>query len=195
MAITNYGDLKSEIAGWLARSDQAARIPTFIAMAESRMWNGGSDLLPGIEITPLRTREMETTATLTVANDTATLPADFLELRRLYWINAGNDSPTSYTIEDGKLVFPDVASSTIQIAYYRSLPAMSADSDTNAILLRYPGIYLHGALTEGFSFARNAEQAQTHLQRFVSLIRGANRSDRAARFPSFDLVASTPGVA
>lgn len=57
--ITNYGELKTEIANWLDREDQTGNIPTFIKLAETKIYR------------VLRTRENE----FVVEYDETTTPA------------------------------------------------------------------------------------------------------------------------
>ena len=37
MALANYSDLQSAVAGWLNRTDLTSQIPDFIALAESKL--------------------------------------------------------------------------------------------------------------------------------------------------------------
>jgi hypothetical protein len=68
MSFATYSDLKTSIAGYLARSDLTSQIPDFITFAENRLRR------------ELRIRQMlKSVTTSTVSGDsTVELPADFL---------------------------------------------------------------------------------------------------------------------
>ena len=71
--MANYSTLQTDVADWAMRDDLGSVIPSFIARAEEEIFKAHR--------TPLRVREMETEATLTVTSLAAQLPADFLEAR------------------------------------------------------------------------------------------------------------------
>ena len=71
MAITNYAELKTPLANFLARSDLTDRIPEFISMAEARM---GREL-------ETRSQEKRATATLTGGDAFVSLPTDLRSVR------------------------------------------------------------------------------------------------------------------
>ena len=73
MTIQTYGDLQAAVGNWLARGDLAANIPDFITIFEA------------VANRRLRTRQQESTATLTPTNGVATIPADYLTWRRVTW--------------------------------------------------------------------------------------------------------------
>lgn len=74
MAFTNYSDLQTSIASYLARNDLTAMIPDFIRMAELRLRR------------ELRIRQMlkVVTTTATAGDSTVELPSDFLQMRDLH---------------------------------------------------------------------------------------------------------------
>ena len=74
MAITNYTDLQSTIADYLARTDLTTQIPLFIQLAENR-------LRRDLRIRPM----LKVVTTTTTAGDaTVALPSDFLEMRDIH---------------------------------------------------------------------------------------------------------------
>ncbi|WP_444886706.1 phage adaptor protein [Microbulbifer sp. JMSA008] len=74
MAITNYSELKSAIAGWLEREDLALRIPEFVALAERKIFRRFRT--PANERTVLEDRRADEGAEWL-------LPTHFLECKRL----------------------------------------------------------------------------------------------------------------
>ena len=71
MSFATYSDLKTSIAGYLARSDLTSQIPDFITFAENRLRR------------ELRIRQMlKSVTTSSVSGDaTVEIPSDFLEIR------------------------------------------------------------------------------------------------------------------
>lgn len=202
MTIATYADLKSAVANWLTRSNLTARIPEFIALAETRMMYGSRE--GNVICEPLRIRAMETSADVAVNGQTAALPTGYLQSRRFYlntnpidelgyvvpdlfwrtYISSVAAQPRRFTVEGENFVFgptPDGAY-TGKILYYKKLTALSADGDTNWVLANAPGVYLHGALAEAFAFARNSEKALEELSVFCGGVNALNLADKADRY-------------
>jgi hypothetical protein len=156
-AIATYTDLKDRVEEYSERSDLAALIPTFIALAESRFNK------------EIRVREMESQETLTTASGVATLPSGFLEAIRVtansspkrvlayappeaadaaYPVSVSEDLGTYFTIIGSSLkTFPQVAAS-IELTFYKEITALSEENASNWLLAKAPDIYLFGALSE-----------------------------------------------
>src|SRR4249919_1710319 len=64
MAVNDFSTLCQGVADWLARADLASQIPTFVALAEARINR------------ELRTRQMQTAVSGSVASNVITLPTD-----------------------------------------------------------------------------------------------------------------------
>lgn len=161
MSITNYSELQTALANWSHRSDLTSVIPDFIRHAELRMERD------------LRVSGMETSSTVT-ANGTATLslPADFLELRRVY-VNSspvvlleyltpdvfyGLDTQTGttnyFTIEAGSLMAGGIPTADLKIVYYAKIPDLATNT-TNWLLTAYPDMYLHASLCELYKYTND----------------------------------------
>jgi hypothetical protein len=175
MAISTKAELNTAVANWLNRSDLTARIPEFISLAEASFNRN------------LRTREMLTRSTASTADQYVSLPTDFLEMmnieltsttppKRLIYItsdrsddyreqqNNTTGTPDYYTIEGAFLQLlpsPDV-SVTIQLNYYKDIPAMAtlADSGSNWLLLAHPDIYLYSILMQASPYIMDPQSAQ-----------------------------------
>ena len=80
MAIGTFGELKTAIANFLARSDLTDRIPEFISLAEARM---------GRELST-RSQEKRSTATVSGGDAFVSLPTDLRSVRLVKL----NSSPT-----------------------------------------------------------------------------------------------------
>lgn len=201
MAITNYSTLQTAVADWLARSDLTAYIPDFIALAEQQIYYGSDD--PAFPTDPLRVRQMETTATLTLSTNPVSLPSDFLEQRRLY-INDTNRTPLSpvspeqlltdypssatnrpqaFAVEGSSVRFgpsPDSAYEA-HLLYYAK-PDPLATTTANSVLTAYPMVYLYTALTQAAPFCNNDERIQTWARMAAAGINAANGQAKAGRW-------------
>jgi hypothetical protein len=175
MAITNYGQLKTAVADWLNRDDLTSVIPTFIDLAHAKLNRR------------LRVREMIQRSTANVTSQYTKLPGGFLSMRNIQ-LNVstpksleflsveqmdqeralGNVArePVYYTIIGDTIeVFPSPdASYEIELAYYKTLPALSADADTNWLLTKAPDSYLYGALLQAAPYLKDTAETSLWLQ-------------------------------
>jgi hypothetical protein len=173
MSITNYSDLQSTIASYLARTDLTAQIPDFIQLAETRLRR------------ELRLRQMlKVVTTTTTADDgTVELPSDFLQMRDLHintnpiqvveYISPSNfyrntwstsvGLPRQYTILAQEFQFapaPDT-SYTLQMMYYAAPPYLSSSNPSNVFLANCPDLLLYGALGEAAPYLMDDNRLQT----------------------------------
>lgn len=172
MAITNYSDLKTTVANYLARTDLTVQIPDFIQLAEVRLRRD------------LRIRQMLKSATTntTGGDQTVALPTDFLELRDLFvetnpirdlqYVTPSVFSrngrvtesglPVLYTIIASEFKFAPVPDTdyTLRIHYYAK-PDLLTDSNTsNVFLANCPDLLLYGALIEAEPYLMNDARIQ-----------------------------------
>lgn len=91
MSFSTYADLQAQIANWLARDDLTSYIPDFIRLFECAAAR------------KLKVRLQNTTTTLTPSSGVATLPTDFLGVRRLTWTGSPIQE-LSYVAPDRKSV-------------------------------------------------------------------------------------------
>lgn len=161
----------------------------------------------------LRLTVMEQTATITEGASIA-LPADFLSVVSIYrdtdpriplrpttaqGINnthVTTGTPMEYAIVDGAMLLnpaPDGAEDIV-LRYVAKLDDLSADSDTNPVLTKYPGIYVYGALAHHGALTRNEAMgawSSTYVEQ-VKLARAADGSDRYSGAPLMPSVRVTP---
>lgn len=173
MATTTYSELKSEIAGYLARTDLTAEIPTFIQKAELRLRRD------------LRIRQMLKVVTTSTQPNTSTiqLPSDFLQMRDLH-INTNPiavlryDSPSnfyrntwstvkglpiSYTVLASEFQLSPIPDSdyTLQMLYYSAPEYLSDTNQTNAFMVICPDLLLYASLGEAEPYLMNDTRLQT----------------------------------
>jgi hypothetical protein len=160
--ITTYSGLVASIERWLNRSDLGTVIPDFITLVEDRLNR------------LLRAPDMENIVTLTVSSGSVDLPTDFLEARHLYvdadpnneivpasldtfqhaFSSSQTGRPQVYAVSDGQLMFapsPD-ATYSVQLHYYKRIPALSASNETNWLITTFPSLYLWGSLVMAEAF-------------------------------------------
>ena len=170
----NYAALKAAVAGWANRTDLTAQMPTFLSLAEQRVWFGD----PAAQVDPLRALQMLTSVTLTPAAGQVALPADFLDVERVAALGADGASKTTLTprssaalarfemvdsapmyfaVRSGVLVLGPRFSNSVELLYYARPATPTADADENWLMAAAPGVYLYGMLTEVALYLRDDE--------------------------------------
>lgn len=183
-------ELRAELATFCHRGDMAARIPQFIARAESMIAN--------------RVRALEninTAGQLVEANRVAggvyNLPADFLGFPKRGGIKPSSTGAPAELIALGELrtyatqapvAFASVfgrrlelrgtpsTGETIDLIYFFRLPALApaGGSDTNALLTATPELYIHGALHWLHLDAQDIDMSGTHKELFEAEVERVN---------------------
>jgi hypothetical protein len=193
MAITNYSELKTSIANFLARDDLTAQIPDFISIAESRMSREMN----------ARSQEKRAIATLTGGDAYVSLPTDLRSIRlvklntspkevleyytpakldELYASNA-QGKPRAYTIIGGEIKFapePDSAY-TAEIVYMEGIPDLSDSNAINEILTRHPDAYLYGALAAASVYLMDDQKTTVYEQLFTRAIDEVKREEERSK--------------
>ena len=193
MAITNYSELKTSIANFLARDDLTAQIPDFISLAESRMSREMN----------ARSQEKRATATLVSGDAYVSLPTDLRSIRlvklntspkevleyytpakldELYASNA-QGKPRAYTIIGGEIKFapePD-SSYTAEIVYQEGVPDLSDSNSTNEILTRHPDAYLYGSLAAASVYLMDDQKTTVYEQLFTRAIDEVKREEERSK--------------
>lgn len=189
MALTNYSDLKTTVANYLARSDLTSQIPDFIRLAEDRLRRD------------LRIRQMlkVVTTTTTSGDSTVALPSDFLHLRdvhidgnppstlvyqspSIFFRNSrSNESgiPFNYTILASEFQFAPVPDSeyTIRMLYYAAPPYLSNTNSSNNFLAYCVDALLYASLAEAEPYLMNDARLQTWASLYDRAIASISTSD------------------
>jgi len=194
MSISNYSELKTAIANFLARTDLDDQIPNFIELAEARLSR------------ELETRDQEkrATATLTAGDEYTALPTDMREVREVkintsptavleykspialdkdYSANT-RGQPVAYSIVGAELKLrpiPDT-SYTAEIIYIGSLSALSDTNTTNQMLTRHPDAYLSGALVEAYTYLMDEQRASTYDAKFSRAIEEIRKDEQRSHY-------------
>lgn len=206
--ISTYQELKVAIQDWSKRTDTLSLLDTFIDLTESELYaNAGESL---------RLRDMETSTTGLTSTTTRVLalPARYLELRRIKLNLTQGDIQLDYVTPTGLVIFPTASRPkcftltsqiefdrisdkiyTVDMQYFQSLIPLSAAAPTNAILTRFPSLYLWGCLSALYQWARQPDQADYYYQQFMGGISNANLQDRRGRYgpsPTIRMQGPTP---
>jgi len=194
MAFSNYSELKTSIANFLARDDLTSQIPDFIRLAEARMSR------------ELDTRSMEKRATATtVAGDSyISLPTDLREIRNVQlntdpvktldyytvqmintdYAGQGQGKPKAYSIVGTEIMLrptPDAAY-TLEIVYGENVQALSDEDTNNTILSRHPDAYLYGSLMNAYTYLMDETRASQYDQLFTRIMDEIIRDTEKARY-------------
>lgn len=194
MAISTYSELQSAVENWLARTDQTARVPEFISLAEGRI----NRVMYPTEA------EVRATISTTAGDEFTTLPTDLRVLRLVKLNNSPNvvldyyapeqfydqipgktqGVPSVYTVLGRELVLRPIPddSYTLEINYIKGVPALSDSNTTTTLLSRSPDVYLYGALAEAHRFLMDEKRAVYYGQLFDKAIEEVRIDEERARF-------------
>jgi hypothetical protein len=204
MAIANYSDLKSKIAGYLARSGLDAQIADAIALFEAE-YNSGED-----------NYFAEQVATLTTATGNAliTLPTDFNEHVALSLPGFGNipivslsalneiaitqGRPTQaalYPSNRLKLAATPNAVYSLELIYEANLAGLSVSNPINWMLTKYPNVYVYGALKYMLDYLQHGLRADMIERRylgFLNAIQGKKAAKKLGSTPVMQTLRNLP---
>lgn len=188
MALGTRTELKAALADWLEKDDVETLADTWIALAETRMNRD------------LRVSHMVTRADLTVTDEYADLPADFLAPRlirlkggdRRVLVNMTEEdlagfkaaNPTgevyAFAVVGGEFEFAPAPTGTVELSlsYYAKIPALSDDNETNWVLTNYPDAYLRGALMEAGIYYGEDPITNANAPLFQGALQDINNSSR-----------------
>lgn len=188
MAMT-WGQIKATVIGYANRTDLSSMMPTFLELAEQRIYNGAAEG----QVSPLRLSNMLTT----VNPASSTLPTDFIEMKRLAAVidsstkktldfkpletTAGEEgtsgSPQYYSLQNSTLVYAPTFTYPVEMIYYARFPSLSADGDSNWLTNNASTVYISGILIEVGYYLRDDNLAQRELSRFASAVNALQMQD------------------
>lgn len=189
MSLTTYLGLKDAVESWSHRNDVASRLDDFINLAESEMkrW--------------LRIRDMESRGTTNTDTDRyVSLPSGFLELRSLKIISGSQYFDVLYKTPESMIITQDSGipkaftitnqiefdrvpdgTYTLEILFYNSFTSLSATNTSNAVLTKFPNIYLYGCLWALYQWSLQEDKSEYYYGKFIQAIKSANREDSKGR--------------
>ena len=196
MALSTYTELKTTIANWLNRTDLTSEISDdFIVLTEADL------------NAKLRIRQMHDQATITIDDETESVPTGFLQVRDFFILSNGQkfpmtfispaqmDSikassttgvPSSYTILGSTFRFaprPD-NTYTAKLNFYKKFTALSSQNTSNYILTDHPAVYLYGSLFHAANFLGGFDpnQVQQWSQMYQTALERIELNDREDQF-------------
>lgn len=199
MSLTNYSDLKTSVANYLARTDLTDQIPDFIRLAEYRMRR------------EVRIRQMlKSATTATVSGDaTVEMPTDFLEARDFVVvgnptqplsyvspsalsrnaISSTTGKPTEYTILASEFQLSPVPSSvyTLQVLYYAAPTLLSDENASNVFMANVPDMLLYAALIEAEPYLMNDARLPTWVSMYERASASVTKSDEGGQYSGVPL--------
>jgi hypothetical protein len=199
MSFATYSDLKTSIAGYLARSDLTSQIPDFITFAENRLRR------------ELRIRQMlKSVTTSTVSGDsTVELPADFIEIRDFVVMTnpiqpmsysspsaLSNDPrasevgvPKSYTILANEFLLspPPDGIYTLRMLYFAAPAYLSSTNASNVFLNVAPDALLYASLIEAEPYLYNDARINTWGTMYDRAIASLAKSDEQGQYSGVPL--------
>lgn len=187
MSLTNYSELKTEIASWLNRTTLTDdQLSTFIALAEDDIRN---DLW-------CRDSDQRTTGTLTA--DGFDAPAGYLSTRLLvvdgkpvkylapeaYAAKVqGNDTTTKfYTVNGDEFSVLGGTGTDIELLYRATIVSLSDTNTSNWVLVNASNIYLFGGCKYGSIFLRDAAAAGGYKGLYDEAMAKLNKLERESRW-------------
>lgn len=206
MNFANYADFRSAVIRMIDGDDVSTSLHTdtidlLIALGESRVYHG-DDAVSG-----LRTRDMEAPLSLAVTGNTATLPTDCIEIKRVQFSgeppleylppddlltrleNGGGGQPRYYTLVGSTLTFYPAASGTVSGRYFARL--FDIKTGTNALFNRYPECFLFAALAEAAPFIGEDARLPMWKALWAGWMNSASRTERLQASAGSPLTART----
>ena len=178
----NWGELKTAVAAYTHRSDITALMPTFLELAEQRIYYGEANS-PKVRCAAMR-------QSTTLANGAR--PAGFLEAIKV----AAAGSPekfleyrplermpqewSAYTWDGDTLVLSDDQAFPVDLTYYAKLATPTLDADENWLMANAPSIYLASMLVEVHRWAADDASAAREASNYASAVGALVSQDKSA---------------
>ena len=204
-----YGQLKTDVSGYLAGAVPTATIPTLIQLCEDRI---------STDIETLRQEKTLEGQLAAMDGDIVPLPNDFLSQRdfslntndiqrldyltpEVFYEEGGGNQPVgrpfAYTIIGTNLILspPPDAQYDYRLSYFGVFDRFTDDADTNWLLENHYGLYLYGSLAESAPYLGNDPRTLLWATMYDERKDAVNQLERKARFPTGDRTRRANGVA
>lgn len=196
MALSNYTELQAAIANWLNRTDLTSEIQDFIRLAEARFSR------------EIRHYEQVVRKTALSSAQYIALPSDWVQAENIQigkvkldyltptraddYRSAGLvGEPRFYTIIGRTIeLLPTPQSDiTVEMAYYATIPSLSASTPTNWLLQKAPDAYYYGALSHAAPFLNDDARLVTLASLTTAAIAALNDESEADSHSGSSLIA------
>lgn len=188
MAFSTYPELKASIASWLHRTDLVATIPDFIALGEARIKTMLEARAQGVVLSLPTVAGVATVAIPTAVMGIRTLSIadvapniDYVTPDQFHPDYSASNAgvPRQYTTI-GDLIYlspiPDAVYS-ITCACTTEFTALSDTAPTNALLTKWPNVYLFASLVEAADWAGDTDSLMKWQAKYQAAIEGINKLD------------------
>lgn len=188
MTINTLVTLKAALATWSERSDLTSQMGDFVTYAHQEIAR------------TLRASVNTVRATLSITGEYVAHPTGFRAIRRLHLDTtprrlvvptsaegrmdmtaqySTTTYPTHVSIEGSEFGFAPIPNATTasSLLYYGEPTALVNESDTNAVLTKYPFMYLYGGLSELFRYIEDDNNATRYETRFQGLMASVNANE------------------
>ena len=185
-----YATLKTDVASWLVDATATDKIPSFIALAEAAIRRD------------VRVPAMDLTASAPLVAGVITLPADFIEVKRLVidgyvytfkpvevfqqletdgYATAGS-AGRHYTRVGQTLRILNGGTSTYSLLYVARFAPLTADTDTNWLLTNARDVYLFKSLHYGAAWLRDKPAAESYEAMYQGAMNALVMAERMSQF-------------
>jgi len=178
----NWGELKEAVAAYTHRSDITALMPTFLELAEQRIYYGEANS-PKVRCAAMRqsatlangARPVGFLEAIKVAE--AGSPEKFMEYRPLERMP---QDVRAYTWDGDTLVLSDDQAFPVDLTYYAKLATPTLDADENWLMANAPSIYLASMLVEVHRWAADDASAAREASNYASAVGALVSQDKSA---------------
>lgn len=190
MAITTYAGLKTAIGVWLDRTDLTDYLGDFVAFAEGHLNS------------KLRVRQMEESVSLAPTLGVFTIPADYLQYRKIVMDNGTryplaymtpdavdmsyptrpDGIPVHFTVFSGDITAYPTTDANIELTYWQKIPALADSNTSNWLLALRPELYLRLGCAFAAEFIKSDAEAQKQFALAADIIEDMMMDDRLANY-------------
>jgi hypothetical protein len=190
MAVTSYDELKSYIAAAMFRDDLEEVIPTFISLAESRIfrelrtWRMKDErtvsLTAGVEYFNYLSSAREIKSITLAGTNPRVLKYIPLDALREKYAGASSGIPLEYSFQENRIIVAPTPSSDMSLSVvYVLIPSPLTDfAPSNLVLQYHPEIYINATMVEAQRFVRNMEQMAVFERAYSQALNSAHKESR-----------------
>lgn len=188
--ITDRASLLAEFQAYAKRTFTVDRQDVFLQLTHDRIFRD------------TRAQENVIQTTLVPVTPLIDLPADFIDVRELSYLNGSRrvvlssvgrhrfalsasqtGRPVVYSIMGNQVeVAPKTLPADFTLWYWQKLPQMLNAADTNVILVAFPYLYLYGLLIEAGVFVQDNEGRDIAIQTYTAELQAVNGQADRSRF-------------
>lgn len=196
--MTTHATLKTDVAGFLVKSNLASDMATFVRLGEAKIARR------------VRVRAQETTTSLSVSSSTTALPADYLAMRSVsaeisnnrvlemmtpetireaaVWDGSGDAK--AFSIEGSNIIVaPAPSSMTLNIVYFARFAALTGDDDTNWLLTNAYDVYLFACCEAAAIWLHDEAKEMKYSALFDRAVAELESDEKRGRFSGSAIVA------